>query len=214
MELTDRFHVGAPPERAWSVLVDLERVAPCVPGAELQEVDGDVYRGVVRVRTGPIVTRYRGSAAFVEKDPDARRLVLRASGGDAGREKGSAVVTATLHEAGAGTEVRVAIDLALAGGMAHLGRAVVADVGTKLVDRFAACLAAGVLSAEEGTGSGGPASGAPGTTAVRTATAPAPPIDILALGGRSLARRAVPAITSLGALMLLRRRRRRRGRAA
>ncbi|MDP9070752.1 MAG: SRPBCC family protein [Actinomycetota bacterium] len=207
MELTDRFELDVPVERAWAVLVDLERVAPCVPGAELHDVDGDDYRGVVRVRTGPLTTRYRGTASLVEKDQAARRIVLRAEGGDSRRhEKGSAVVTAHLREAGAGTEVQVVIDLSLAGRVAHMARGVVADVGAKLVGQFAGCLSAVVFAAD------GPAGGdevvaagaAVGPGAVGASRGrPAPPIDLLAVAGGSLARRA---LASVGARWLFGRR--------
>ena len=185
MDLTDRFHLDVPLERAWGLLVDLERVAPCVPGAELQEVAGDDHRGVVRVRAGPVTIQYRGTATFVDVDRGAHRIVLRAEGGDSrGNEKGSAMVTATLREAGAGTDVGVAIDLSLAGRVARMPRAVVAD--------------------------GGRAAGPTAVAAVSVRPPPAPPIDLLALAGGSVTKRALPALTSMGAMWLLRRRRRAR----
>ncbi len=216
MELTYCFALHLPLEEAWTVLVDLERVAPCVPGAELQEVDGDDYRGVVRVRTGPLTTQYRGTASMVEKDHSARRIVLRAEGGDSRHhEKGCAMVTAELREVGAGTEVHVVIDLALAGRVAHLPRSVVTDVGAKLVGQFASCLPAVVSRSRTQAGSQGVAATvAPSSsTAVATSQArPAPPIDLLAVAGGSLARRAVPALASMGAMWLFGRRRHGHGR--
>ena len=211
MELTDRFHVAVPLERAWDLLVDLERVAPCVPGAELREIAGDDHRGVVRVRTGPVTIQYRGTATLVDVDRAAHRIVLRAEGGDSrGHEKGSAMVTATLREAGAGTDVGVVIDLSLAGRVAHMARGVVADVGTKLVRQFADCVSA-VAAAEPSPGepvAGGAAVARPTSgAAVAVRPRPAPPIDLLAVAGGSLAKRALPALTSMGAMWLLRRRR-------
>ena len=82
MELTHVFSVAVPVERAWAVLTDLERIAPCMPGAELQEVDGDAYRGVVKVKVGPITAQYKGAATFVEKDDTNHVAVLKADGRD------------------------------------------------------------------------------------------------------------------------------------
>ena len=215
MELTDCFALDVPLEEAWTVLVDLERVAPCVPGAELREVDGDDYRGVVRVRTGPLTTQYRGTASFVEKDHAARRIVLRAEGGDSRHhEKGCAVVTAELREVGVGTEVHVVIDLALAGRVAHLPRSVVTDVGAKLVGQFASCLPVVVSRSRTQAGSQGVVAAAPASSAaaVTGQARPAPPIDLLAVAGGSLARRAVPALASMGAMWLFGRRRHGHGR--
>jgi carbon monoxide dehydrogenase subunit G len=206
MELTDRFELGVPLDDAWALLVDLERVAPCVPGAELREVEAGDHRGVVRVRAGPLVIEYRGAARFVDLDRAAHRIVLRAEGGDSrGHENGCAVVTATLRPAGPGTEVELAIDLALAGRVAHMARGVVSDVGAKLVAQFAGCLSSAALAPESPTGPAGGAAGTAAAVAVRAP--PAPPVDLLALAGGSLAKRALPALTSMGAMWLLRRRR-------
>ncbi len=80
MELTHEFRVAVPPEQAWAVLTDVERIAPCLPGAQLQEVEGDEYRGIVKVKVGPITAQYKGKAHFVEQDQAAGRAVLRAEG--------------------------------------------------------------------------------------------------------------------------------------
>ena len=95
MELKNEFHVSVPIDVAWAVLTDLERVAPCMPGAELQEVEGDEYRGIVKVKVGPITAQYKGSARFVEKDDEQHRAVLLAEGRDTrGQGNASATVTA------------------------------------------------------------------------------------------------------------------------
>ena len=80
MELTNEFRVGVPVDQAWHVLTDVERIAPCMPGAQLQEIEGDHYRGVVKVKVGPITAQYKGEAHFQEQDPANHRLVLRAEG--------------------------------------------------------------------------------------------------------------------------------------
>src|SRR5258707_4693784 len=96
MELTNEFVVGVPIDDAWKVLTDLERIAPCMPGAELQEVEGDEYRGVVKVKVGPISAQYKGTARFIEKDDAQHRAVLRAEGRDTrGQRNASATLIAT-----------------------------------------------------------------------------------------------------------------------
>ena len=84
MELAHEFTVHTPIDRAWAVLTDIERIAPCMPGAELTEADGDTYHGLVKVKVGPISAQYKGTATFVEKDTAARRVVLKAAGGTRG----------------------------------------------------------------------------------------------------------------------------------
>ena len=96
MELTHEFTVPAHVERAWEVLTDVEQIAPCMPGAELTEVDGDTYHGMVKVKVGPITVQYKGTASFVERDEAARRVVLTAAGRDA-RGQGNASATVTFR---------------------------------------------------------------------------------------------------------------------
>src|SRR6202171_170837 len=97
MELTNEFRVGVPVEQAWAVLTDVERIAPCLPGAQLQEVEGDEYRGVVKVKVGPITAQYKGRASFIEQDTAGWKAVLKAEGRDTrGQGNASALVTATL----------------------------------------------------------------------------------------------------------------------
>ena len=104
MELTNEFRVGVPVERAWEVLTDVERIAPCMPGAQLQEIEGDEYRGVVKVKVGPITAQYKGAARFVERDEAAHRAVLRAEGRETrGQGNANATITAQLDPDGDGT---------------------------------------------------------------------------------------------------------------
>src|SRR3954447_1818188 len=99
MELTNEFRVGVPPTHAWEVLTDVERIAPCMPGAELQEIEGEEYRGIVKVKVGPITAQYKGKATFIEKDEAGGKAVLRAEGRDTrGQGNANATVTATLVE--------------------------------------------------------------------------------------------------------------------
>jgi hypothetical protein len=137
MELTNEFEVAVPIEEAWTVLTDVERIAPCLPGAELQEVEGDQYRGIVKVKVGPITASYKGTARFEEMDAIAHRAVLKAEGRETrGQGNASATISATLSPSGDGTKVEVVTDLAITGKVAQFGRGVLADVSGKLLDQF------------------------------------------------------------------------------
>ncbi|MGZ4728025.1 MAG: SRPBCC family protein, partial [Acidimicrobiales bacterium] len=97
MELSNEFEVPVPIEQAWDILTDLERIAPCLPGAQLQEVEGDVYRGIVKIKVGPITAQYKGQAVMVEKDDDAHVALLEATGRDTrGAGNASAAIKAVL----------------------------------------------------------------------------------------------------------------------
>ena len=137
MELTNDFRVAVPVERAWAVLTDVELIAPCLPGAQLQEVEGDEYRGVVKVKVGPITAQYKGKATFVSQDAATHVAVLRAEGRETrGQGNANATITATLTSAEGGTQVSVATDLTVTGRVAQFGRGVLADVSAKLLDQF------------------------------------------------------------------------------
>ena len=116
MELTNEFSVPVPIDRAWEVLNDVELIAPCMPGAELQEIEGDEYRGVVKVKVGPITAQYKGTAKFKEQDVDSRRLVLEAGGRDTrGQGSADAVITVTMAETDGSTHVEVHSDVTIKG---------------------------------------------------------------------------------------------------
>jgi carbon monoxide dehydrogenase subunit G len=214
MELTNEFRVSAPVEQAWSVLTDVERIAPCMPGAELQEVEGDEYRGVVKVKVGPITAQYKGKATFVEKDEAGRRAVLRAEGRDTrGAGNANATITATLSPDGEATLVSVVTDLAVTGKVAQFGRGVLADVSAKLLTQFVECLESTVLaSTPEETPPAPSPSPEPSPSpngARRIESAPAKPVDLMEAAGGSVAKRALPLVGIVVALWLLFRRRRR-----
>ena len=149
MELSNEFVVPVGVDEAWKLLTDVERIAPCMPGAELQEIDGEEYRGIVKVKVGPITAQYKGKATFMEKDDSAHRAVLRAEGRDTrGQGNANATITATLESEAAGTRVKVVTDLAITGRAAQFGRGVMADVSTKLLGQFVDCLEKNVLSGD------------------------------------------------------------------
>jgi carbon monoxide dehydrogenase subunit G len=156
MQLKDEFRVGVTPEAAWALLTDIERIAPCMPGAQLQEVEGDDYRGIVKVKVGPITAQYKGVARFRERDEAARRAVVRAEGRETrGQGNAAATITAQLTPDGDGTKVEVVTDLTVTGRVAQFGRGVMADVSTKLLGQFVDCLESSLLADEPSGGSGG-----------------------------------------------------------
>jgi carbon monoxide dehydrogenase subunit G len=158
VELTNEFTVGVPTEQAWALLTDVERIAPCMPGAELQEVEGDEYRGVVKVKVGPITAQYKGRASFVERDVPGLRAVLRAEGRETrGQGNASATISASLHPDSGGTRVAIVTDLAVTGRVAQFGRGVLADVSAKLLAQFVDCLETKVLGVVEAADESPPA---------------------------------------------------------
>ena len=147
MELVHEFTVAVPVERAWDVLTDVERIAPCMPGAELTGVDGGTYHGQVKIKVGPITAQYKGTASFAEKDEAARRVVLKASGRDTrGQGTAAATVTAAMAEEAGATTVSIVTDLSVSGRVAQFGRGVMADVSARLLEQFVHNLEADVLA--------------------------------------------------------------------
>ncbi len=171
MKLEHDFGVDAELHAAWPLLLDLERIAPCMPGAQLQEVDGDEYRGIVKVKVGPITAQYRGAARVVEADEATRRVVLHAEGRDTrGQGNAAADIVATLTADGARTQVHVDTELNVTGKVAQFGRGVMADVSAKLMDQFVACLSTTVLDAGD-AGAAAPGPPRPAAAAPRRGTA-------------------------------------------
>jgi carbon monoxide dehydrogenase subunit G len=142
MELHHEFTVPVPVDEAWRALLDIERVAPCMPGATVRDYDGKTVNGSVKVKVGPITVTYQGTAVFEEQDEDARRIVLIASGRETrGQGTARATVTGTLTEQDGGTAVSVRTDLTVTGRPAQFGRGVMAEVGDRIIGRFAQNLA-------------------------------------------------------------------------
>ena len=138
MELNNDFEVAAPVDLVWAVLTDVERIAPCLPGAQLLEIEGDEFRGVVKIKVGPITAQYNGAASFSERDDVEHRAVLRAEGRDTrGAGNAAADITAELEATDVGTKVTVTTDLTVTGKVAQFGRGVMADVSKKLMGQFA-----------------------------------------------------------------------------
>jgi carbon monoxide dehydrogenase subunit G len=166
MELEHSFTVPVPEERAWEVLLDVERVAPCMPGASLDSVEGDDISGRIKVKVGPIAMTYAGTARFTERDPGAHVITLEAAGKETrGAGTASATVRSKLDGQGDQTHVTVHTTLNVTGRPAQFGRGVMAEVGGRLIGIFAGNLA-DMLSADQPPGGpAGPAAAADGSAA-------------------------------------------------
>ncbi|KUH79917.1 MULTISPECIES: SRPBCC family protein [unclassified Mycobacterium] len=207
MELNNEFRVAVPAAKTWEVLTDVERVAPCLPGATLLSVDGDDFTGAVKVKVGPITVSYKGVASFQEKDAAAQRVVLKAEGKETrGNGNAAATVTAQLKDEGDATRVVINTDLTISGKAAQFGRGVLADVASNLIGQFAKSLEASVV--------GDKVTAAPTTEAAAAAAQPeaGESIDMLKVVAVPLAKRAAPVAAGLAAglavgLLLGRRRR-------
>jgi carbon monoxide dehydrogenase subunit G len=192
VELNNEFRVAVPAAKTWEFLTDVERVAPCLPGATLLSVDGDEFTGAVKVKVGPITVSYKGEAAFQEKDATAQRMVLRANGKETrGNGNAAAVVTAQLKDEGDATSVVITTDLTISGKAAQFGRGVLADVAGNLIGQFAKALEADLLG-------GAPAAQTTSTASEPTAGAAAgDSVDLLKVVAVPMAKRAAPALVAL-----------------
>lgn len=201
MELEHSFTVPRGVDDVWDVLLDIERVAPCLPGATVTTVDGDDLTGEVKVKLGPVSLKYAGQARFVEKDHAAHRAVIEGSGRDArGNGAASARIVAAVTGDDRTAQVSVRTDLDITGKAAQFGRGVIGEVSARLMGQFADALAVEL----------GPAGGG---APVAVAAAPqGGSADLLRLVAPSLARRAAPALLGLagavGVVLVVRRRRR------
>ncbi|MFD6289842.1 SRPBCC family protein [Streptomyces sp. NPDC060205] len=137
MDFTNEFRVNLPPDEAWDLLTDVERIAPCMPGAQLTGVDGDAYNGVVKVKVGPMTVQYKGVVSFEEKDEAGRTAVLHARGRDTrGQGNADARVTARLVPDGAGTRVTVDTRLTITGRVAQFGKGMIEEISGRLLAQF------------------------------------------------------------------------------
>ncbi|OHV19261.1 carbon monoxide dehydrogenase [Parafrankia soli] len=214
MDLSNEFRVDASPAVTWSVLTDLERIAPCLPGAQLQEVEGDEYRGIVKVKVGPVTAQYKGTATFLERDEAAHRAVLKADGRETrGQGNASATITVTLVPDGTGTQVSVLTDLRITGKVAQFGRGVISDVSANLLGRFVESLESTVLRGDTTTpasptaavpGPGLPPAPAPAAPGARTIHQPEPePVNLFDAAGSPVVKRLAPVLVAFVAGWLL-----------
>ncbi len=215
MELNHEFNVNVPAEQAWRILTNVEMIAPCLPGAQLQEVEGDTYRGVVKIKVGPIVAQFKGQAVFAERDDVNKKAVLKAEGRDTGgKGNANATITAQLTQISESvTKVNVDTDLAITGKVAQFGRGALADVSDKLLAQFAASL--NDLLESQPTAESAPVPVAQTETAVsetaveqpaevRKIDAPeAKPIDLIGTAGGTMAKMAAPIVIGVAVIVVL-----------
>ncbi|MFI7450595.1 SRPBCC family protein [Nonomuraea sp. NPDC049714] len=230
MRFEHEFTVPVPVEQAWAVLLDVERVAPCLPGATLDVFEGEEFTGRMKVKVGPITVTYRGSARFEDVDKDSHTLTLRASGKESrGSGTAAATVKARLTPGEGSTAVAVETTFNVTGRPAQFGRGVMAEVGSKLIDRFAVNLAE--LLAEptpetpkeapkEAPAEGAAVEGAsvegdrhlvavpepdvrPSGTTRTSLTPDEEALDLLEIAGRPLLKRVAPVLGALAALVFV-----------
>jgi len=229
MDLNHEFTVDVPVNEAWAILTNVELIAPCLPGAELQEVEGDTYRGVVKVKVGPIQAQFKGQASFVERDDAGHKAVLKGEGRDTtGKGNASALITAKLDSVSpTQTKCVVTTDLSITGKVAQFGRGAMADVSDKILAQFVVNLneliASGVAVGQPdiaGTGqapiagsSADHASADSASTTPDAAPAASPtvrkidgpaakPIDLLETAGAPILKRAIPVVIVAAALIV------------
>jgi len=201
MDLNHQFTVAVPVEDAWRILTDVERIAPCLPGAQLLEIEGETYRGVVKVKVGPIQAQFKGQAIFIERNDIAHKVVLKGEGRDTtGKGNAAAVITAEMTAVDAtSTSVTVNTDLSVTGKVAQFGRGAMADISDKLLAAFVVNL--NTLIAEQPATAAAPAP-AP-TDGVRTIeSAEVAPLNLLSAAGSPILKRAIPVVVVVVAVLV------------
>ena len=206
MDLNHEFVVNVPVAEAWAILTDLERIAPCLPGAQLTEVEGDTYRGQVKIKVGPILAQFKGQASFVSRDDAAHKATLKGEGRDTtGKGNASAMITAELTSVTpTSTKCTVHTDLSISGKVAQFGRGALADVSDKLLAQFSENLNQLISAA--------PAPSAPVVAETTPATSEQPairkidgpevaPLNLLDTAGSTIAKRAIPALIGIAVLV-------------
>jgi uncharacterized protein len=150
MQIDNDFVVNAPIDQVWNFLLDVEKIAPCAPGAELTEVvDDRTWKGKMNVKVGPVSMSFAGKVTLQDRDDAARRAVLKAEGREQrGRGAASALVTASLEEVADGTKVSIVTDLTISGAAAQYGRGMIGDVSKRLTGQFASCLQTNMAARE------------------------------------------------------------------
>lgn len=204
MELVNEFRVPVPVDKAWTVLTNVERIAPCIPGAQLLSVDGDAFTGAVKVKVGPISVQYQGNAEFKEKDHHAHRAVIKAVGKESrGQGNAAALVTAELKDEGDSTTCVLTTDLTISGKAAQFGRGVLADVATKLIGQFAERLEADLAGDGVAPVTAAATADVSAEPARAAASGEAASLDLFSVVAAPLAKRALPVAAGLAAGVLL-----------
>ena len=222
MDLNHKFTVEVPVEDAWRILTDVERIAPCLPGAQLQEIEGDTYRGAVKVKVGPIQAQFKGQASFVERDDVAHKVVLKGEGRDiGGKGNASALISAELTSlTETSTSVTVNTDLSVTGKVAQFGRGAMADISDKLLAQFVVNLNEMIAASDAPAAPAPAAETAAPAPAVAPATSseasaePAQPtvrkidgpeaeaLDLLSISRGVIVKRALPVVVVVAAIVI------------
>ena len=207
MDLNHEFVVNVPVAEAWVILTDLERIAPCLPGAQLTEIEGDTYRGQVKIKVGPILAQFKGQASFVSRDDVAHKASLKGEGRDTtGKGNASAIITAELTSVTpTSTKCNVHTELSISGKVAQFGRGALADVSDKLLAQFSENLNQLISAAP-----------APSAPVVAETTTPSEqptirkidgpevaPLNLLDTAGSTIAKRAIPALLGIAVLVVV-----------
>ena len=207
MDLNHEFTVNVPVAEAWVILTDLERIAPCLPGAQLTEIEGDTYRGQVKIKVGPILAQFKGQASFVSRDDVAHKASLKGEGRDTtGKGNASAIITAELTSVTpTSTKCTVHTELSISGKVAQFGRGALADVSDKLLAQFSENLNQLISAAP-----------APSAPVVAETTTPSEqptirkidgpevaPLNLLDTAGSTIAKRAIPALIGIAVLVVV-----------
>jgi len=222
MDLNHAFTVEVPVDDAWRILTNVERIAPCLPGAQLQEIEGDVYRGAVKVKVGPIQAQFKGQASFVEFDEVAHKVVLKGEGRDiGGKGNASALITAELTAlTETSTSVTVNTDLSVTGKVAQFGRGAMADISDKLLAQFVVNLNEMIAASDTApVEAAAPVAEtpAPAPAAASATDAPAEPaqptvrkidgpeaeaLDLLSISRGVIVKRALPVVVVVAAIVI------------
>ena len=222
MDLNHAFTVEVPVDDAWRILTNVERIAPCLPGAQLQEIEGDIYRGAVKVKVGPIQAQFKGQASFVEFDEVAHKVVLKGEGRDiGGKGIASALITAELTAlTETSTSVTVNTDLSVTGKVAQFGRGAMADISDKLLAQFVVNLNEMIAASDTApVEAAAPVAEtpAPAPAAASATDAPAEPaqptvrkidgpeaeaLDLLSISRGVIVKRALPVVVVVAAIVI------------
>jgi uncharacterized protein len=206
MKIDNEFAVNVPVDEAWQVLTDLERIAPCMPGAQLTGREGDAFLGKVKVKVGPVISEFAGTASFIEKNDATHHAVIDAKGRDSrGAGNASAIITAQLRADGdQRTVVTVETDLKISGKLAQFGSGMIAEVSSKLIDQFVDSLEKQVMSTPEQPVSSVAPTSAVGSPDLVDAPAAVKPVfrptqepeavNLTQLAGGAVAKRLLPVV--------------------
>lgn len=213
MRIENDMHVSASMEEAWALLTDIPAIAPCLPGAKLIDQDGDTYEGTMKVKVGPIVAEYSGTATVVEMNETDRTVKLTASGRDKrGAGNASADIFASMVEDDGGTTVSIATDLKVAGKVAQFGRGAMADISKKLLGQFAECIEAKLQQADVVDEAETEPERVEAPNDEAEASAPEPEVsidddddvlDLMGVAGGALAKRLIPAVGGVVAAVIV-----------